>query len=97
MTGKAWLQNLKSAHTAQQDWLTWLRSVLPEDLREAPLNAIPKAHELVVMTASAAWSTRLRYALAGIEAQLQARAPHMKRVTVRVAPPEQRPDAPSGR
>jgi hypothetical protein len=88
MQGKGLLQALKSAQHEQQDWLSWLRGMLPEELREAPINVIPKGSELVVLARSAAWSTRLRYGLTAIAVPLRERAPRISKVTVRVAPPE---------
>jgi hypothetical protein len=88
MTGKGWLQNLTAARSAQQEWLAWLREQLPAELRAAAVNVIPKGHELVVMSRSAAWSTRLRYALAAVESRIRERAPQISTLRVRVAPPE---------
>ena len=88
MQRKGLLQILNSAQQEQQDWLSWLRAMLPEELRAAPINVIPKGSELVVLARSAAWSTRLRYGLTAIAAPLRARAPRISKVTVRVAPPE---------
>ena len=88
MQSKGLLQNLKCAQHEQQDWLSWLRAMLPEELREAPINVIPKGSELVVLARSAAWSTRLRYGLTAIAVPLRERAPSISKVTVRVAPPE---------
>jgi hypothetical protein len=88
MTGKGWLQNLKVARNAQQDWLSWLRERLPPELRDAAINVIPKERELVVMASSAAWSSRLRYALAEVEAQIKARDAKINKVSVRIAPLE---------
>lgn len=84
MQGKGLLQALKSAQHEQQDWLSWLKSMLPEELREAPINVIPKGRELVVLARSAAWSTRLRYGLAPLDRQIRERAPGVTKVTVRV-------------
>jgi hypothetical protein len=85
MTGKGWLQNLKSAQNAQQGWLSWLRGQLPAELRDVAVNVIPKGRELVVMSRSAAWSARLRYGLAAIEPQIRLRDPSIIKVSVRVA------------
>jgi hypothetical protein len=87
MSGKGWMQALGTAHSQQADWLSWLQARLPEELRAAAVNVIPKGRELVVMSRSAAWSTRLRYALAAVEPQIRERSPGIARLTVRVAPP----------
>ena len=83
---KGLLKQLVSAQGLQQDWLTWLQGKLPEELRSAALNAIPKGRELVVLSSSAAWSTRLRYALAALEPRIMQRDPTIARVSVRIAP-----------
>jgi hypothetical protein len=93
MTGKGWLQNLKVAQVAQQDWLSWLQERLPAELREAAVNVIPKGRELVVMARSAAWSSRLRYALAAVETEITAREARICKITVRIAPLERRAQA----
>jgi hypothetical protein len=77
---------LAGARSAQQDWLGWLRQQLPAELQEAAVNVIPKGRELVVMTSNAAWSARLRYALAALEPQINARDPQVSKVSVRIAP-----------
>lgn len=88
MQGKGILKALKSAQHDQQDWLSWLKAMLPEELREAPINVIPKGTELVVLARSAAWSARLRYGLTAIAVPLRERAPKIIKITVRVAPAE---------
>ena len=82
------LKTLASAHGVQQDWLTWLQGQLPAELRAAAINVIPKGRELVVMSGSAAWSTRLRYALAALEQRIAQRDPGISKVSVRVSPPQ---------
>ena len=82
------LQQLASAQGAQQDWLAWLQAELPAELRAAAVNVIPKGRELVVMSRTAAWSTRLRYALAALEPRIVERDPKIAKVSVRIAPPE---------
>lgn len=82
------MRSLAAAHNAQQDWLSWLQAQLPAELRAAAVNVIPKGRELVVMSRSAAWSSRLRYALAAVEPQIRERSPGITRLIVRVAPPQ---------
>jgi hypothetical protein len=88
------LRRLAGAQSAQQDWLGWLREQLPEELQAAIVNAIPKGRELVIMTSSAAWSTRLRYAMVALEAGIMQRDPMIAKVSVRVAPLATRPPTP---
>lgn len=88
------LQRLAGAQSAQQDWSGWLREQLPEDLQGAVVNAIPKGRELVIMSSSAAWSTRLRYVLVALEPKVTQRDPTITKVSVRVAPLATRPPTP---
>ena len=88
------LKRLAGAQNAQQDWLSWLREQLPEELQAAVVNAIPKGRELVIMSGSAAWSTRLRYAMAALEPRIMQRDPLIAKVSVRVAPLATRPPTP---
>jgi len=69
----------------QQSWVQWLRELVPAELATHIVNAVPKGGELVVFADSAAWCTRLRYALAAIEAQIAARDTAVQRTRVRVA------------
>ena len=80
------MQGLKQVRSRQLDWVEWLRSVLPAELRGVVVNAVPRGQELVVLAISAVWSARLRYALAALAPELNARAPDIVKVTVRVAP-----------
>jgi len=80
------LAGLRKAQAAQEDWLAWLRTRLPAELVDAATDAIPKGEELVVMARTAAWSSRLRYALAGIEPELVALGKSPRRITVKVSP-----------
>jgi hypothetical protein len=69
----------------QQSWVQWLRELVPAELAPHIVNAVPKGAELVVFADSAAWCTRLRYALVAIEAQIAARDAAVQRTRVRVA------------
>jgi hypothetical protein len=75
----------------QQSWSEWLRSQLPADLAPHIVNVVPKAAgasgtlELVVMADSPAWCARLRYAVAGLEAQIGQRDAAVRRTRVRVS------------
>jgi hypothetical protein len=86
MKNQGWLQNLQRARGAQQAWLEWIAQALPEELRGSLVNVVRKGNELTVLAASAAWSSRMRYALAAIEPAIRARAPDIVKVTVRVSP-----------
>jgi hypothetical protein len=78
---------------AQQQWLGWLRGVLPEELRAHVVNVVardlpgPRQRlELVVLADSSAWCERLRYALAGLAGQIAAQDAAVQHVRVRVSP-----------
>ena len=68
----------------QQSWADWLRSALGCELAGHIVNAVPKNAELVVFADSAAWGTRLRYALAGMLPDIAARDAALSRITVRI-------------
>jgi len=81
-----WLQAARVQHDVQQDWLDWLRSALPEELRTAVVSVVPRGDALTVLAASASWGTRLRFALAALAPQLDARSGRAVTVRIRVAP-----------
>jgi hypothetical protein len=86
MSNQGVLAGLRRAHAVEEDWLAWLRARLPEELAAAATQAIPRGEELVVMARTAAWSSRLRYALAGLEPDLAALGQAPQRITVKVSP-----------
>ena len=69
----------------QQAWVVWFRATLPLELGTHIVNVVPKGPELVVLADSPAWCERLRYALAGLEAQITARDGAVQRTRVRVS------------
>ena len=83
------MQGLKRVRANQQDWVEWFAAALPEELRGAIVNVVKKGNELTVLAVSAGWSTRVRYALAGLTPELKARAPDIVKITVRVSPTAQ--------
>jgi hypothetical protein len=70
----------------QQSWLQWLRGQLASEQARHVVNVVPKDGALIVFTDSAAWSTRLRYALPGLMAEIRRRDAAMLRASVRVHP-----------
>jgi hypothetical protein len=86
MKDQGWMQQLDQVRSLQQDWVEWLRTALPEELGSSIVNVVQKGPELRVLAISAAWSARLRYALAALAPQLKEHAPVIVKVTVRVAP-----------
>ena len=81
------LQRLAAAIPAQQSWTGWLREQLSPELAPHIINVVPKNGQLVVFADSAAWSARLRYALADIAAQISERDAAICRTQVRVQMP----------
>ena len=69
---------------AQLSWADWLRAALAPPLAGHIVSAVPKSPELVVFADSAAWATRLRYALAALQPDIRARDAAISRMTVRV-------------
>ena len=86
MKRQGWLQGLQRERGDQQGWLDFLAEALPEELRGSLVNVVHKGEQLTVLAASAAWSARLRFALAALEPRLRERAPDIVKVVVRVSP-----------
>ncbi|MGH8141602.1 MAG: DciA family protein [Steroidobacteraceae bacterium] len=82
------------AHNApiRQSWAEWLRGLVPAELAPHLVGVRPKSGaraagvvaELVVFADSAAWSTRLRYALVAMQPQIDAHAGAPVRISVRI-------------
>ncbi|MGH8205863.1 MAG: DciA family protein [Steroidobacteraceae bacterium] len=79
----------------QQSWAEWLRGHVPEELAQHLVRVLAKpgvgvradagaVRQLVVFADSAAWSTRLRYALAAMQQQIVERAGAPVRISVRI-------------
>ena len=68
----------------QQSWADWLRGAVPCELAGHIVSAVPKSAELVVFADTAAWGTRLRYALAAMLPDIAARDAALSRITVRI-------------
>jgi hypothetical protein len=86
------LRELAAQFPEQQSWTAWLREAVPPELAAHIVNVVPKAlsdpsagTELVVFADSAAWSTRLRYTLAGLEERITSRDAAVRHTRVRVA------------
>jgi Protein of unknown function (DUF721). len=70
----------------QRTWQGWLEERLSPELRPRLSGVVERNDTLVVFAESAAWSARLRYALAELEDELRARNPEITRISVRVMP-----------
>ncbi len=87
------LARLTAAIPAQQAWVEWLRAELPAELAEHVVNVVPRraatagdATELVIFADSAAWGTRLRYALSALDGRIRSRDAAVAGWLVRIAP-----------
>jgi hypothetical protein len=80
------LQRLSEQAGRQELWRTWLDTHLPQEAR-AQISGIVERHDtLVIFTRSAAWSARVRFAVAEIEAALKRAHPLIVAIEVRVLP-----------
>jgi len=75
-------------HSARADfWRAFLCRTLPAELAAQVSAVSERGPALTVFASSAAWSARLRYALAELEGQMRDAAPGLTSVAVRVRPP----------
>jgi hypothetical protein len=70
----------------ERQWLDFLATQLPGALSARIVGIGCRPPELTIYAASAAWSARLRYALAELEAAIRARHPAIETIVVRVKP-----------
>ena len=78
------LRRIAAAIPLQQSWTDWVRGRVGTELAAHIVNAVPNNGQLVVFADSAAWGTRLRYALAGMLADIAGRDASISRASVRV-------------
>src|SRR5579863_2428525 len=83
MSGSA-LRRIAACIPRQQSWADWLRGMVGSELAGHIVNAVPNNGLLLVFADSAAWGTRLRYALAGLQAGISGRDASITRASVRV-------------
>ncbi len=81
---RAGLRRIAATIPVQQSWVDWLRGMVAIELAGHIVNAVPNNGQLVVFADSAAWGTRLRYALAGMQADIALRDATISRASVRV-------------
>lgn len=81
-----WISELRAHQAGRGEWRQWLCSALPEELGAAVVDAHVKGEVLIVQAVSAAWASRLRFALPAIAAAVHERAPGVVTVKVKVAP-----------
>ena len=92
MKRQGWIAGLQRSRADRQDWLERVAGMLPEELRGSLTGVVHKGGQLTVLTGSAAWCSRVRYAMGAIEPQLLAAYPDIVKVLVRVAPAGRAPD-----
>jgi hypothetical protein len=80
------LARLKEQQEHQALWRGWLDAHLPEEARVRVCGVVERAGTLVIFASSAAWSARVRFAVAEIEAELKRAHPGIGKVAVRVLP-----------
>jgi hypothetical protein len=76
----------KSAQSRPHESIELIQARLPLPLQPHVRHAQERNGVLLITTASAAWSTRLRFALAEIEPEIRRLWPAIQRVEIRVAP-----------
>ncbi len=86
MKKQGWIAGLQRSQADRQDWLARVSEMLPEELRGSLVSVTQRQGQLTILTSSAAWSSRVRYALATLESQLRAEQPDIVKVLVRVSP-----------
>jgi hypothetical protein len=80
------LQRVSEQAARQELWRAWLNLHLHEEAR-AHVSGIVERHDtLVIFTRSAAWSARVRFAVAEIQEALMRAHPKIARIEVRVLP-----------
>jgi predicted nucleic acid-binding Zn ribbon protein len=80
------LSNVAQHRQSQKDWHVWLGSKLPAALAARITGVVERDENLVIFGESAAWSARLRYAIAELDAEIRRAKPALRAVNVRVMP-----------
>jgi Dna[CI] antecedent, DciA len=80
------LARVSDQASRQQFWDQWLKSRLGVELHARISGISEQEGKLTVFAESAAWSARLRFAVAEIDTQIRAAATQVTQVSVRVLP-----------
>jgi predicted nucleic acid-binding Zn ribbon protein len=80
------LGRLTEPRQSQNDWRGWFGSRLPAGLGERVRAVVERDGNLVIFGESAAWSARLRFAVADLEPQIRAENSSILTVVVKVMP-----------
>jgi hypothetical protein len=78
------LSQFNEIAAAQRSWAEWLCARLAPELSDHIVSVVAGSGELVVFADSAAWCTRVRYALAALENEIRAKDPSLQRARARV-------------
>jgi hypothetical protein len=79
---------ISAQKSAADAWRSWLEPRLSAELSSRISGVVERDGMLTVFTESAAWSARLRFALAELEKDIRAKNAAVTGVTVRVMPRE---------
>jgi predicted nucleic acid-binding Zn ribbon protein len=71
---------------SQSDWRRWLGSKLPAGLDARVSGVVERDGILVIFAESAAWSARLRFAIADLDVEIRRENPALRSVAVKVMP-----------
>ncbi len=66
------MERIREQARSQHDWHRWLQDHLPNDLGARVTGVVENEGRLTVFAESSAWSTRIRFALADVDAELRA-------------------------
>lgn len=86
MKKQAWINGLQRVRDEQQELLAQVSKALPEELRASLIGVAHKGAQLTVLVSSAAWCSRVRYALAAIDPQRITGRADIVKMVVRVSP-----------
>jgi hypothetical protein len=86
LTATPTLRKMATQAVEKQALIDWIRGQLAEELRPHACGAEFKAETLIVTADTAAWSTRLRYAMAALQPEVSAQWPKVTTCQVRVRP-----------
>jgi hypothetical protein len=80
------LARVAEARQSKKDWRRWLGSNLPAGLDERVQDVVERDGNLVIYAESAAWSARLRFAVAELEPAIRAENSAILTIAVKVLP-----------
>jgi hypothetical protein len=86
MKKQSWIAGLQHIRDERQELLAQVSNVLPKELRGSLVSVEHKGGQLTVLTSSAAWCSRVRYALAALDPQHVTGRTDIVKMVVRVSP-----------